>query len=312
MLVTRPDWIFVHKRNRSPTRMPHLISALFIFEVCPLNLKLTFTFSTLLQSRVQNPLTNCTIWTTIKRIYFSFKHTSIAWFCCHCCSFLGNWRKCLITGFTVFLRTGEETNDSHFKMTARFNDAQSGNKWEGSRPVSYLEKTFILHLLLQWMDSSKIAGGQEQPAKQPKQANSRTCASCQMSRHHRHCCCCCHRSELPAYFWLASALDVIGCSMNGEVKKGPKCCVINLFTCTYSTSHTTTTDSLLSATRTNQGSNAGNTEWIQRQVLGCHRCGASETVWLDNAMYLSADNEGAPPRCKDNAWCMKNISRLSS
>ena len=40
--------------------------------------------------------------------------------------------------------------------------------------------------------------------------------------------------------------------MNGEAKKGLKCCVINLFTCTYSTSYITTTDSLLSATCTNQ------------------------------------------------------------
>lgn len=40
--------------------------------------------------------------------------------------------------------------------------------------------------------------------------------------------------------------------MNGEAKKGLKCCVINLFTCTYSTSDITTTDSLLSATCTNQ------------------------------------------------------------
>lgn len=152
--------MFVHKRDRSHMRMPHLISAVLIFEVCPLNWNLTFTISTSLQSRAQNPPTNCTIWTTIKRIYFSFKHTRKAWFCCRCCSFLGYWRKYLVTGLTVCLRTGEETNDSHFKMTARFNDAQSGNKWEGSRPVSYLEKTFILHLLLQWMDSSKIAGGQ--------------------------------------------------------------------------------------------------------------------------------------------------------
>lgn len=45
---------------------------------------------------------------------------------------------------------------------------------------------------------------------------------------------------------------MIGCSMNGEAKKGLKCCVINLFTCTYSTSGITTTDSLLSATCTNQ------------------------------------------------------------
>lgn len=70
-----------------------------------------------------------------------------------------------------------------------------------------------------------------------------------MSRHHKHCC---HCAELPAYFWLASALDVIGYSVNGEAKKGLKCCVINLFTCTYSTSDITTTDSLLSATCTNQ------------------------------------------------------------
>lgn len=45
---------------------------------------------------------------------------------------------------------------------------------------------------------------------------------------------------------------MIGYSMNGEAKKGFKCCVINLFTCTYSTSDITTTDSLLSTTCTNQ------------------------------------------------------------
>lgn len=166
--------MFVHKRNRSHTRMPHLISAVFIFEVCPLNWNLTFTFSTSLQNSVQNRLTNCTMWTTIKRMYFSFKHTRKGWFCCRCCSFLGHRRNFyyfyyyLITGITVCLKTREETNDSHLKMIASFNDAQSGNKWDGSRPVSYLEKTFILHLLLQWMDSSKIAGGPYQPAKQPK------------------------------------------------------------------------------------------------------------------------------------------------
>lgn len=36
-------FMFVHKRDRSLTRMPHLISAVFIFKGCPLNL--TFTFS---------------------------------------------------------------------------------------------------------------------------------------------------------------------------------------------------------------------------------------------------------------------------
>ncbi len=45
---------------------------------------------------------------------------------------------------------------------------------------------------------------------------------------------------------------MIGYSMNGEAKKGLKCCVINFFTCTYSTSGITATDSLLSATCTNQ------------------------------------------------------------
>lgn len=40
--------------------------------------------------------------------------------------------------------------------------------------------------------------------------------------------------------------------MNGEAKKGLKCCVINLFIRTHSTSDITTTDSLLSATCTNQ------------------------------------------------------------
>lgn len=47
----------------------------------------------------------------------------------------------------------------------------------------------------------------------------------------------------------------LGCDwlhMNGEVKKGLKCCVINLSTCTYSTSFIATTDSLLSANCTNQ------------------------------------------------------------
>lgn len=47
-------------------------------------------------------------------------------------------------------------------------------------------------------------------------------------------------------------MDGIGYSMNGEAKKGLKCCAINLFTRTYSTSDITTADSLLSPTCTNQ------------------------------------------------------------
>lgn len=71
----------------------------------------------------------------------------------------------------------------------------------------------------------------------------------------------------------------LGCDrlhMNGEVKKGLKCCVINLSTCTYSTSFIATTDSLLSAKLHQSGSNLGDGEGIQSQRLGCRHCGASD------------------------------------
>lgn len=120
---------------------------------------------------------------------------------------------------------------------------------EGSSPVSYLENTFILILLLQWMSCCKGAGGWQRPAKQLKQANSRTCASCRWAAITGTVAAV--APALPTHFWLASTPDVAGCIVNGEVEKGLKCRVINLSTCTHSTSRSTTADSLLSATCTN-------------------------------------------------------------
>lgn len=119
---------------------------------------------------------------------------------------------------------------------------------EGSSPVSYLENTFILHLLLQWTSCCKGAGGRQRPAKQLKQANSGTCASCQMSRHHRHCC---RRRSGAASPLLISEHSGRGWLHREWWGRGLKCRVINLSTCTHSTSRSTTADSLLSATCTN-------------------------------------------------------------
>lgn len=97
--------------------------------------------------------------------------------------------------------------------------------WLG--PVNISENSFAISIFLWWgMRSVRRGEGCTSLPNISKKTSSRTFASRQMSCYRK-----CRCEELPARLWLAGALNVIGCSMNGGGQEGPECCVINLFTC---------------------------------------------------------------------------------